>query len=98
TELLTRGLTPAQIDAVTEGKVVSEIQVLAPQRNPDSKFLVGRSTTSVLAGAEEVAPPSFEVQELKVELGQQVQAGQTLGLLSNHQSLYIEGRAFRQET
>jgi biotin carboxyl carrier protein len=42
--------------------------------------------------------PSFEVQELKVELGQQVQAGQTLCLLSNHQALYIEGRAFRQET
>src|SRR5262249_27996564 len=42
--------------------------------------------------------PAFEVQELKVELGQQVQAGQTICLLSDHQLLYIEGRGFRQET
>jgi hypothetical protein len=34
---------------------------------------------------------------LKVELGQQVQAGQTLCLLANHQGLYIEGRGFRRE-
>jgi hypothetical protein len=40
----------------------------------------------------------FEIQELKVELGQQVQAGQTMCLLSNHQMLSIEGRAFRDES
>jgi multidrug efflux pump subunit AcrA (membrane-fusion protein) len=38
------------------------------------------------------------VQELKVDLGQQVQAGQILCLLANHQRLAIEGRAFRDET
>ncbi|WP_437187815.1 efflux RND transporter periplasmic adaptor subunit [Planctomicrobium sp. SH668] len=38
------------------------------------------------------------MQELKVELGQLVQAGQTLCLLANHQLLAIEGRAFRDET
>ena len=37
------------------------------------------------------------MQELKVELGEQVQAGQTLCLLANHQSLYIEGHGFKQE-
>jgi membrane fusion protein, heavy metal efflux system len=40
----------------------------------------------------------YELQELKVDLGQQVQAGQTLGTLANHQLLAIEGRAFRDET
>jgi len=39
-----------------------------------------------------------EVQELKVELGQQVQAGQVLCTLANHHLLAIEGRAFRDET
>jgi biotin carboxyl carrier protein len=39
-----------------------------------------------------------EVQELKVELGQQVQAGQVLCTLANHNLLAIEGRAFRDET
>src|SRR5262249_48619858 len=41
---------------------------------------------------------AFEVQEVKVELGQQVQAGQTLCVLANHQVLAVEGRAFRDET
>lgn len=46
-------------------------------------------------------PPSseslYEVQELAVELGQQIQAGQLMARLSNHQSLYIVGHAFKQE-
>jgi hypothetical protein len=40
----------------------------------------------------------YEVQELKAELGQQVQAGQMLCTLANHHFLVIEGRAFRDET
>jgi multidrug efflux pump subunit AcrA (membrane-fusion protein) len=82
TELQTRGLTPEQIDGVAAGKYVSEIEVNAPRKS----------------GPPDDGEPSFEVQDLKVELGQQVQAGQTMCLLSNHQALYVEGRAFRQET
>jgi multidrug efflux pump subunit AcrA (membrane-fusion protein) len=39
----------------------------------------------------------YEVQELKATLGEQVQAGQVLSILSNHQELYIEGHGFKQE-
>lgn len=39
----------------------------------------------------------YEVQELKVHLGEQVTAGQTLCLLANHLKLYVEGRAFKSE-
>lgn len=81
-ELLSRGLMPEQIDGITQGKFVSEIEIRAPQ----------------LATAGSSQDDTYEVQELKVDLGQQVQAGQTLCLLSNHQSLFIEGRAFRPET
>lgn len=49
-------------------------------------------------GLSELPQPTFEVQELKVDIGHQVQAGQVLCLLANHQSLAIEGRAFRDET
>lgn len=96
-ELQTRGLTSDQIDGVAEGKYVSEIVVKAPQQgSTDSRLVAG---LLVKLPAERSGDTlNFEVQELKVDLGQQVQAGQTLGLLSNHQSLYIEGRAFRQET
>ena len=47
------------------------------------------------------APPGgdgFELQELKADLGQQVQPGQPLALLSDHRRLAVEGRAFREET
>ena len=42
--------------------------------------------------------PAFELQELKIGLGQQVQAGQTLCLLADHDALAVEGHAFRDET
>lgn len=46
---------------------------------------------------EQTDIPSYEVQELKVDLGQKVEAGQTLCLLADHYSLAVEGRAFRDE-
>jgi biotin carboxyl carrier protein len=84
-ELGTRGFTPEQIEGITEGKFVKEIEIVVPP-----------------LGAASNAPAStqkwYEVQELKAELGQQVQAGQTLCMLANHRILAIEGRAFRDET
>ncbi|MDA0660820.1 MAG: MchE protein [Planctomycetota bacterium] len=95
-DLLTRGLAPSQIGQITEGNFVATIDVVAPP------FLNGvgeqRDIRPVAfvdgGGAEEFG---YEVQELKVDLGQQVQAGQLLSVLANHQSLYIEGHAFKQE-
>jgi biotin carboxyl carrier protein len=81
-ELLTRGLLPEQIDAVAEGQFVREIPIAVPAR------------AAAKAPADE---PGFEVEAVKVELGQQVQAGQTLCLLANHRLLAVEGRAFRDE-
>lgn len=96
-DLLTRGLTPSQIKQITKGKFVSTIDVVAP------------SPVRAVAGHGEIQPVAFvenqpgeslvyEVQELKIELGQQVQAGQLLSVLSNHRLLYIEGHAFKRES
>lgn len=96
-ELLNRGFSPDLIDAVAEGKFVSEIPIVVPPRADAAKPL----TTTLIkqTAAIPTAPPlAFELQELKVEVGQQVQAGQTLCLLANHQALAVEGRAFRDET
>lgn len=95
-ELQTRGLTREQIDEVAQGRFVSEIVITTPQPGNSQSI----SEAGPPPSAERALAPIyfFEVQELKVELGQQVQAGQTLSLLSNHQSLYLEGRAFWQET
>ncbi len=88
-DLLTRGLTPPQIDAVSEGRFVSTIEVVAPPQ----RFL-----TSDQQAEQNYKSSRYEVQELKVDLGQQVQAGQLLSMLSNHQDLYIEGSAFKRES
>jgi membrane fusion protein, heavy metal efflux system len=99
-ELQNRGLTPAQIEGIAQGQFVNEINILTPAQSVDSKPLA--TVSDLIQVSRSTHPsqpvPTFEVQELKVELGQQVQAGQTLCLLANHQLLAIEGRAFRDET
>lgn len=88
-ELLNRGFSPAQIQGVAEGTFINEITLVVPTRLDDP---------IVKPGGEKADSPVYELQELKVEPGQQVQAGQTLCLISNHQKLAVEGRAFREET
>jgi membrane fusion protein, heavy metal efflux system len=93
-ELLNRGFAPDMIDGVAGGKFVNEIAIVVPPRPTEAKT---PSPLSASTGSND-PPSAFEVQELKVDLGQQVQAGQTLCLLADHQKLAIEGRAFRDET
>ncbi len=96
-DLLTRGLTPDQVAAVTEGKFVSNIDVVAPpfmakqKREPEIQQAAFGLTSNDNDGLV------YEIQELKVDLGQQVQAGQLLAVLANHHSLFLEGHAFKQE-
>ncbi|QDU59594.1 hypothetical protein Pan216_04250 [Planctomycetes bacterium Pan216] len=93
-ELLTRGLSRMQIDEVAEGNFVRDITVVVPDRpvtDPPVAMLVSESSADTQSLA-------YEVQELDVELGQQVNAGQTLCMLANHRTLDIEGRAFPDET
>lgn len=39
----------------------------------------------------------FQVQQLAVDSGQYVEAGETLAVLTNHAELFIEGKAFEQD-
>lgn len=87
-ELANRGFTPEMVASVEAGRFVGEVVVVAPNRKANPVATAGGSD-----GIE-----MFEVQELKVELGHQVQSGQVLCLLSNHENLLVEGRAFRDET
>jgi len=96
-DLLARGLTPEQIAGVVEGKFVKEITVVAPRRSSDSRLLAGTGSVESSPETLDQSVLSFEVQELKVQVGEQVQAGQALCTLANHQSLLIEGRAFKQD-
>ncbi|MSR32105.1 MAG: hypothetical protein EXR99_11415 [Gemmataceae bacterium] len=94
-ELLNRGFGSDLIDRIAEGKFVSEVPIVVPLRPVEAKPL---NTALAKRTADGPTASMFEVQELRVDLGQQVQAGQTLCVLANHQMLAVEGRAFRDET
>ncbi len=87
-ELLNRGFQPTMIDEAATGKFVNELSVFAPTSTAP--------TPNTLAEGPTVST-ELEVQELKVDLGQQVQAGQMLCMLANHTNLAVEGYAFRDE-
>jgi multidrug efflux pump subunit AcrA (membrane-fusion protein) len=97
-ELLNRGLSEAQIEAAGEGNFVAEINVKVPSLSAGHKPLSGTPDGIQDRATPGEAMAAFEVQELKVELGQQVQVGQTLCTLANHHLLAVEGKAFREET
>lgn len=96
-DLLTRGLNPAQIASVAEGTFVSTIDVVAPPAVEHATAAADGSLEHVSSADRPVRGPDYEVQELNVELGQQVQAGQLLSTLANHRALFIEGHAFKRE-
>jgi cobalt-zinc-cadmium efflux system membrane fusion protein len=95
-DLLTRGLTPSQIDQISSGQFIATIVVTAPPVTVQSEG-TALSPSVPPQGGPMSDGLMYEVQELKVELGQQVQAGQLLSILSNHRYLYIEGHAFKQD-
>lgn len=101
-ELLTRGLTPEQVQQIESGTFVSTVDVVAPPvqdsgavANPTAAREI-QHVTFVDASQQDLSI-AYEVQGLAVAMGQQVQAGQLLGNLSNHQLLYIVGHAFKRE-
>jgi membrane fusion protein, heavy metal efflux system len=96
-DLKARGLSEQQIEAAAKGEFLAEITVNAPGEQ------ALRTTEVILAasieGDDEPArlPFSFELQVLKVDLGQQVEAGQLLCTLADHRALQIEGQGFKKD-
>ncbi|MFO0823376.1 MAG: efflux RND transporter periplasmic adaptor subunit [Gemmataceae bacterium] len=81
------GLTLEQVNQAERGEAVTSVTVFAPSR-ATSWFPFPSAPDDLL----------YEVQELSVQRGGQVQAGQTMCLLANHQRLFVEGQAFASET
>jgi len=96
-ELRNYGLSSADIEGVTDGRFVAEIPIVVPPRAIGQDAIENTVVGAEASTSPERASPAFEVQKLTVGVGQQVQAGESLCLLSNHESLAIEGRAFRDE-
>jgi membrane fusion protein, heavy metal efflux system len=91
--LLARGLPEASIDAAAKGEFVTEIIVRAPgeQAIPPSLKEISLNTSN-----DEYAF-QFEFQALKVEMGEQVDAGEVLCTLADYRKLLLEGRGFKKD-
>jgi membrane fusion protein, heavy metal efflux system len=96
-ELQTRGLTTEQINEAAKGNFVGRVEVRAPARPPQAAPPDGPEAKAAPLTVDDDKAPSFEMQDLKVDLGQQVQAGQTLCLLADHRWLYIQGHGFHDD-
>lgn len=96
-ELSNRGLSTDDIRAVSEGRFIREIPIVVPTFAAEKNRAADNTANASGIDASPGAAVAYEIQELKVEAGQEVQAGQTLCDLSNHQALAVEGRAFRDE-
>ena len=75
-DLASRGLSTQQVDQIQNGNFLSTIDVLAPEvsESDESNFTSMRKISHLNASA--IKQDFFEIQNLKVELGQQVQAGE----------------------
>lgn len=94
-DLLICGLTPEQVASAESGQFVTNVDVLAP---PPVAATSAARTQSPSSGPPTLADEVYEVQELKADLGTQVQAGQLLSVLANHRNLFVVGHAFKSES
>jgi membrane fusion protein, heavy metal efflux system len=82
--LLLHSLSAQQVDDIlTKRTLLSKLTVTVPEQLGEA---VNDASARVL-----------QVQELKVENGQQINAGDPLCVLADHSELFIEGKAFEQD-
>lgn len=91
-DLQTRQLTKDQIADIEKGEFVTQVVIRMPDRLGLNHANSGEPVSPGNAKAIE-----YEMQELKVNLGDFVQTGQMLAYLADHRTLYIEGRALKHE-
>jgi membrane fusion protein, heavy metal efflux system len=94
--LLLHGLSAAQVDKILSSRtLLSEMTVFVPGEgtSPPGKLATRRSAgvPPALQGA------ILQVEQLKVDQGQHVSAGQLLCLLADYSELFIQGKAFEQD-
>ena len=77
---------------------LSEEQVAAIER--DRKLLQGLTVYAPASDEKSGVSDSlvWQIQELKTSLGQHVEAGDTLAVLTDYRTLFIQGTAFEQDT
>ncbi len=93
-DLTSRGLSAEQVGQIESGNFLTTIDIHAPTLTKSDQEFAPVGFTRTISPSEK---GFFEIQDLKVDLGQQVDAGEALAVLANHHSLYIKGHAFKKE-
>jgi len=86
-QLRQAGLTEKDLTLVEAGKLVTHVTLSTPPFPPHAHELPPDYTHDHV----------YEVEELKVLLGESVKPGQALCVLADHQMLWIEGKVFASE-
>lgn len=110
--LLLHGLSSSQVDDIlTKRTLLGEMTVFVPGKE-DAAMRLKRGTGSELADAnaaenssrevpvplfQQHAAPLLQVEEMKVDKGQHIRAGELLCVLADYSELYIQGKAFEQD-
>jgi len=82
--LVLHGLTSEQVETIARTRdVLKEISIQAPEHEKGVR-------------PQEVQPV-YHVQQIAVNRGQSVNAGQKLGTLADHSLLFVEGQAFEED-
>lgn len=107
-DLLARGLSLEQVERIGQGEFVATITIEAPRIDASANIDSTDREAPVESNDASAAVPSpdsssssterfFEVRELAVAVGRQVQGGEALAVLADHESLLVQGHAFRRE-
>ena len=88
-KLLLHGLSSQQVDGISSTHtLLSSLTISVPAQ--DDKASVAQAT-------EDEARRLLQVQEVKVEKGQHVKAGDPLCVLTDHCELFVQGKAFEHD-
>lgn len=103
-DLISRGFNELQVSEAELGNFLTSIEIKAPMVESDneSESQRLRRVPASPASFEQPAVESdtklfYEVQELITELGHQVDSGERIAVLADHQHLLIRGHAFKRE-
>ena len=104
--LLLHGLTEAQVQQIAKDRrLLREMRVYVPSLHGDDSLHHDAEPEVIhpAAATSEPAEPHahaqrFVLTELSVQQGQAVNAGDSLCMLADYTELYIEGRAFEQDS
>ncbi|WP_459556825.1 efflux RND transporter periplasmic adaptor subunit [Lacunimicrobium album] len=98
------GFSNRQVDEiVSKRQLLRDLSIVAPaldqpDRNEDKELKLSTTTKPVSHHANPSGETSLVIEQLNVQKGQSVNAGELLCTLADYSILYIEGQAFEQDS